>query len=347
MCMVTIRDVAEAAGVSASTVSYAFSGNKRLSAETVARVRESALRLGYRPDPTARALSLGKTNIIGLLASVAPHQPEADADIFMRFVRSAMFAAKERGYDLLVMGRDEDQTVTDPIVDALLVMDVLMHDHRLPMIRSIGKPAVIVGMPEDAAGLSAVDLDFEGSARLAVEHLVELGHRDISVVGSPRAGAELSWMTRFRAGAADAGGRAGANVSFESVGAETDDFDRWFDGLLQTRPDTTAIILHNVPLLDALLRCSRERGFSIPEDLSVVTLAPIERMAPLYPELTVLDLPGSRMLERAVDRAVVELAGELPGVIELIPPTLLAKRSSGPARRGGLVSALRRSRDSD
>lgn len=343
--MVTIRDVAEAAGVSASTVSYAFSGNKRLPPETVARVRESARKLGYWPDPTARALSLGKTNIIGLLASVAPQQPEADADIFMRFVRSAMFAAKERGYDLLVMGRDEDQTVTDPIVDALLVMDVLMRDHRLPMIRSIGKPAVVVGMPEDTAGLSAVDLDFAGAARLAVEHLAELGHRDISIVGSLRAGEELSWATRFRTGAMDAGRAADASVSFQSVGAESDNFDRWFDELLEARPDTTAIILHNVPLLDALLRCSRERGFAIPEDLSVITLAPIEQMEPLYPDLTVLDLPGRKMLERAVDRAVRELAGEPAGVIELIPPRLLTKRSSGPARLGGLVSALHQRRD--
>jgi DNA-binding LacI/PurR family transcriptional regulator len=335
--MVTIRDVAEAAGVAPSTVSYVLTGNKRLPQATVAKVRASALKLGYRPDPTARALSLGKTNIIGLLASVSPDQAEVDADIFMRFVRAAMFAANKHGYDLLIMGREEDQVMADPLVDALLVMDVRMHDSRLPMIHAMGKPAVLVGMPADTEGMSAVDLDFSAAAQQAVEHLTELGHRDISILGSVLSGEELSWVARFRVGAQTAAEQAGATLSFDSVGTAPADFDRWLDNLTAVRPQTTAIILHNVSLLDALLKCANERGFSIPADLSVVTLAPVERMAPLYPDLTTLDLPGRQMLEHAVERVVLELGGQPQGAVELIPPVLVTRGSTGPAQPGGLA----------
>lgn len=333
--MVTIRDVAEAAGVSPSTVSYVFSGNKRLPATTVARVRASAATLGYRPHATARALSLGRTNIIGLLANVSLRQPEVDADIFMRFVRSAMFASSEHGYDVLIMGRQGDEVLADTLVDALLVMDVRMQDPRLPLIHGIGKPAVLIGMPENTFGLSAVDLDFAQAAQITVEHLADLGHRSIAVLGSPINGGELSWVARFRTGALAAAAQAGIDVRFHDVQDGVTEFDRWFEQMIAREPETTAIVLHNVQLLDSLLLRSRARGFSIPGDLSVITLAPKERMSVLYPDLTILDLPGQQMLERAVDRVVRELSGEQGGVIEFIEPSLQVRASTGPAPVAG------------
>src|SRR5690606_14994556 len=149
-----------------------------------------------RPHATARALSLGRTNIIGLLANVSLRQPEVDADIFMRFVRSAMFASSEHGYDVLIMGRQGDEVLADTLVDALLVMVVRMQGPRLPCAHGIGVPAVFIGRPEITLWLRAVVLSFAQAAQIAVGRLADLGHRSIAVLASPSNGGALSWVAR-------------------------------------------------------------------------------------------------------------------------------------------------------
>lgn len=136
--MVTIREVAAAAGVPPSTVSYVITGNKRLPPETVAKVQASIRALGYRPSAAGRALSLGRTNILGLVAAVLPELPEAEADSFMRFVRAAIFSAKRQGYNILIMDGGESDLRAVPLVDGLLVMDIRYRDERIPVIVSLG-----------------------------------------------------------------------------------------------------------------------------------------------------------------------------------------------------------------
>lgn len=342
--MVTIREVAMAAGVSPSTVSYVVTGNKKLPAATVAKVRASILELGYTPNATGRALSLGKTNIIGVIASILTDLSETEADIFMRFVRAAMFSAKGYGYDILMMGRGQDELLAAPLVDGLLVMDIRFDDPRLPLIKSLGRPAVLVGMPEDAQGMSAVDLDFAGSARLAVEHLVSLGHRQIAVLGSTTEGtSELSWSVRFERGMTEAAQRAGVSASFWTAGSSAQDLDHWLDEAVRTHPDTTAVVLLNVALLDPLLRRAAERGVSIPRDFSVVVLASDEHMERRHPEITLLNVPGSQMLESAVRLLQQELTGEGTVTRELIPARLIDRGSTAPAVPGGFRALAARS----
>lgn len=339
--MVTIREVATAAGVSPSTVSYVVTGNKKLPAATVAKVRASILELGYTPNAAGRALSLGRTNIIGVVASILTDLSETEADIFMRFVRAAMFSAKEYGYDILMMGRGKDELVAAPLVDGLLVMDIRFDDPRLPVIKSLGRPTVLVGMPDDPHGMSAVDLDFAGSAHLAVEHLAALGHRDIAVLGSTSEGtSELSWSVRFERGMKDAAESNEVAASFWAAGSSDQDLDRWLKDAARERPDTSAIVLLNVALLDALLRRAAERGVSIPRDLSIVVLATDEHMERRHPDITLLNVPGAKMLERAIQLLRQELSGEGSFTRVLIPPRLIDRGSTAQAAPGGPLRAL-------
>lgn len=335
--MVTMRDVAAAAGVSLSTVSYVVTGNKKLPPETVAKVRASILELGYSPNAAGRALSLGRTNIIGVVASIVTDLSEPEADIFMRFMRAAMFSAKSYGYDILLMGRGEDELLAAPLVDGLLVMDIRFDDARLPLIKSLGRPAVLVGMPEDSAGMSAVDLDFAASGRLAIEHLVSLGHRDIAVLGSATAGtSELSWSVRFERGLRQSAQEHAVSPSFWTAGSSARDLDGWLDEAARERPGTSAIVLLNVALLDALLRRAAERGVSIPRDLSIVVLASDEHLAHRHPEITLLDVPGAHMLENAIKLLRRELSGDATLTRELIPARLIDRGSTAPFSAGGL-----------
>lgn len=329
--MVTIRDVAAAAGVAPSTVSYALSGKKRLPPETVEKVRRSILELGYRPHATARALALGRTEVIGLLATVSPQQSETDAEVFMRFVRSAMFTARRRGYDVLVLGRGDDELFGEPMIDALVVMDVQMEDPRLPLIAAMGRPTVLLGHPTDALGLPSVDLDFAASGALAVQHLHKQGHRDVIVLAPPApSGRQLSWVVRFERGLADAAEAHGMTHRTLTSGAGTGGTE--FLDEIGGPGGASALIVLDLARIDELLAACAGRGMRVPQDLSIVALAPDEQMARAYPALTLLDLPGRDMIALAVETVLASADGLAVDAVQLLPPRLVERGSTGPAR---------------
>lgn len=334
--MATIRDVAADAGVAPSTVSYVLSGRKKLPETTVQHVLASVAKLGYRPSPTARALALGRTNIVGMLASFSPSTPETDVDIFMRFVRAAMYAAQPRGYDVLVMGRGDDELDGDILADAMVVMDIRVQDPRIPLLIQSGLPTVLIGVPPDARGLSAVDLDFAGAARAMVGHLVGLGHRELAVLAPPDEppGHEFAHRRLIRDALADECTRLGVSGRYLGTGTSAAELTAWLDDVLSTQPGLTGVIVTGVAALDTFLELVAARGLQVPRDLSVIALGPAEQLSLSQPTLTLLDLPGRIMVAHAVERALDELAGAPRGVVELLPAVLIDKGSTGRPGRG-------------
>lgn len=332
--MPTIRDVAAAAGVAPSTVSSILSGKKRFPAPTVAKVMASVAELGYRPDSAARALALGRTNIIGFLASVLTDAPAPHADVFMRFVRSAVYTARQRGFDVLLMGKGSEELEGDMLVDALVVMDIRHDDPRLPMLRGRGLPTVLVGVPPDAHGMSAFDLDWAGAARLAVRHLVDLGHCEIACLSSTEQpdGGEFAFEHLFREAFLDEAASLGVRAELITCGSTREAVGAWIDEAANRLPQLSGIVVMEVGVLDLLLRRIASSGATVPGDLSVLAIAPAEEFAHSFPGITVVDVPGKRMVELAVNRALDELAGATPGVQELVPAVLFDQGSTGLAR---------------
>lgn len=332
----TIRDVAADAGVAASTVSYVLSGRKKLPEPTVQRVLASVAKLGYRPSPAARALALGRTNILGLLASLSPTTLETDVDIFMRLVRAAMYTAQPRGYDVLVMGRGDDELAGDILADAMVVMDIRVDDPRIPLLIHRGLPTVLIGVPPDSHRLSAVDLDFAGATRVMVRHLVELGHRELVVLAPPdeQPSHELAHRRLIREALVEECARLGVSGRYLGTGTSAAELAAWLDDVLSTQPDLTGVIVTGVAALDTFLHLVAARGLQVPRDLSVVALGPTEQLSLSQPSITVLDLPGRVMVAHAVERALDELAGAPRGIIELLPAVLVEKGSTCPPGRG-------------
>jgi DNA-binding LacI/PurR family transcriptional regulator len=329
----TIRDVAAAAGVAPSTVSNILSGKKKFPAATVERVMASITELGYRPDSAARALALGRTNILGFLASVLTDVPVPQADVFMRFVRSAVFTARQRGFDLLLMGKGEEELEGDMLVDALVVMDIRHDDPRLPMFSKRGLPTVLVGMPPDPHGLSAFDLDWDAAARLTVRHLAELGHREIALLlgrGQPP-GREFAFEHLFEAAFVDEGKAAGIRAELVRSELAGGGVEAWLSEARRRLPHLTGIVVMEIGVLDVLLRHLASSRVAVPGDLSIIALAPADEFARAFPEVTVVDIPGRQMVELAVNRALDELAGAPRGMQELLPAVLVDRGSTGPA----------------
>lgn len=330
--MVTIREVAADAGVARSTVSYVLSGKKRMGDETVRRVLASVKKLGYRPSAAARALALSRTNVMGMLTQTGSHQSEADIDIFMRFIRAAMYAASARGYDLLVTSKNADDLRGDVLIDAALVMDVRMHDDRLPLLRDWGIPTVLIGMPEDTHQLSAVDLDFEAAARVMVTYLVGLGHRHLAVLTSPEpADGPLSWQARFQRGFEAECRRAGVHGFLAQCPDSREGVVHWLDDAMAAMPGVSGILLAEASAQGHLTAVIRERGLSVPGDMSMIAVAPDQVFGLKYPNITLVDMPGQRMVEWAVTQVLDELAGAPSGRREFIAPVIAVRASTGPA----------------
>ncbi len=183
--MVTLAEVAQHAGVSASTVSYVLSGKRSISATTRQRVEQSIRELGYHPNAGARALAGKRSNIIALMI---PLRTDMYVPVMMEIAIAVATTARTHGYDVLLLtgeeGPDAVRRVTGSgLADAMILMDVELEDERLPLLRETDQPSVLIGLPADSTGLTCVDLDWSATGALCVEHLAGLGHRDIAVIG--------------------------------------------------------------------------------------------------------------------------------------------------------------------
>jgi DNA-binding LacI/PurR family transcriptional regulator len=274
--------------------------------------------------------------VLGVLTQTGSHQTEADIDIFMRFIRAAMYAASERGYDVLVTSKNADDLRGDVLIDAAVVMDVRMQDDRLPLLRDWGIPTVLIGMPDDTHQLSAVDLDFEAAARAMVAYLVGLGHRHLAVLTSPEPDdGPLSWQARFQRGFEGECRRAEVHGFLATCPDSHEGVLHWLDGVLAAMPDVSGILVAGASAQSHLTAVTRERGLSAPRDLSIIAVAPDRVFGLEHPDITLVDLPGERMVAWAVTQVLDELAGAPSGRREFIPPVITVRASTGPAPTSG------------
>src|SRR3954449_10135707 len=202
--MVTLADVARHAGVSPSTVSYVLSGKRSISPATRRRVERSIRSLGYRPPAGARALASRRTNVLAL---VTPLRADLHTPVALEFVISVVTTARRHAHDVLLLTNDEGpeglrRVAGTALVDGLVLMDVQLRDERLPVLRELGLPAVLIGVPDDTSGLTCVDLDFTAAGARCVDHLADHGHRSVALIGHRAAvyRRESGFATRALAG---------------------------------------------------------------------------------------------------------------------------------------------------
>ncbi|MGW0193328.1 LacI family DNA-binding transcriptional regulator [Nonomuraea sp. NPDC003201] len=173
----TIADVAKAAGVSPSTVSYTLSGKRRVSAETRRRVERCVIELGYHPNAGARALAGKRSHI---LAPAVPLRSDVYVPIMMEIATSVTVAARKHSYDVLLITNDEGpdgirRLAAGGLADGVILMDVELDDKRIPTLGDLRTQAALIGLPDDPRGLSCVDHDFSAAGALCADHLADQG----------------------------------------------------------------------------------------------------------------------------------------------------------------------------
>ncbi|MFJ9895312.1 LacI family DNA-binding transcriptional regulator [Streptomyces sp. NPDC091280] len=334
--MVKITDVARHAGVSPSTVSYALSGKRPISEETRQRVEESIRELGYRPHAGARALASSRSNVLAL---VIPLRTGIHVPVVMRFAMSVVTAARRHDHDVLLLTQEEGEEglrrVADTaLVDAMIVMDVQLDDPRLPLLRALDRPSVLLGFPAEADGLTCVDLDFRAAGELCVERLAGLGHRVVALVGSPPEVyvRRTAFAQRVVEGFTAAAHRNGLTSRVRPCEPEPGAAAAVAEQLLREQPALTGVVVHNEPLLEPLVDAFERLGLRVPGDLSVTAICPDELASSVRVPITSVALPAAELGSRAVELLMRKLDGKTVPDATLLAPRL-TERASTAARR--------------
>lgn len=334
--MAKIEDVARHAGVAPSTVSYVLSGKRSITKETRERVLASVEALGYQPHAGARALASNRSNVVAL---VVPLRTGIHVPVIMQFATSVVTAAREHDHDVLLLTQNEGEAglrrvAGTAMVDAIIVMDVELHDPRIPVLKNLERPAVLIGFPADAAGLTCIDLDFTAAGAACVDHLAELGHRTVALVGSPPEvyERETGFATRTTQGFTAAAARHGMTASVHPCEATHAGARKVAADLLADHPDLTAVVVHNEPVVGPLLAAFREAGRDVPGDLSVVAICPDELAEYTMPALTSVAIPADEVGRQAVALLMSKLDGRQVPDATLLPPRLTQRASSSTPR---------------
>ncbi|MET9117757.1 LacI family DNA-binding transcriptional regulator [Streptomyces longwoodensis] len=337
--MVTLAEVAQHAGVSASTVSYVLSGKRSISATTRERVEQSIRVLGYHPNAGARALASSRSNIIALMI---PLRTDMYVPVMMEIAIAVATTARLHGYDVLLLtgeeGPDAVRRVTGSgLADAMIVMDVELDDERLPLLRRTGRPSVLIGLPSDTTGLTCVDLDWAATGALCVEHLATLGHRDVAVIGEAPAVYErhTGFAERTLDGLRSRAREAGLRVLHRPCEGGYDAMAVTLARILDERPGTTGFVVQNESAVEPLLALLRQQGRAVPEDVSVVGICPDQVATQASVRLTSVAIPAQDMGRYAVERLVAKLDGRREDDVVLLAPGLTVRASSGPAPSAG------------
>ena len=338
-----IADVAREAGVSKTAVSFAFNSPDRLAPETAIRIRGVADSLGYRPHPVARMLTQRSTHTLGVLT------PQALSVIFSNpffgaFGEGVALAAEQEGYALTFISPLHGslaRAMGRATVDGVVVVGLAASHPEVEQIRAAGVPLVMV----DSSALPdqpGVEVNDEGGARAAAEHLLGLGHRDILVVGveppMPGAESEPDGVTarRMRGYVAALAGH-GLELPDNAVVVAPASIEggiaamrrAWEDGL---RP--TGVLAMSDAMAIGVLRAARELGLRVPEDLSVVGFDDIDISQHTNPPLTTVHQPIRQKGESAVRVLLTVVARrDLPPEQLRLETRLIVRGSTGPAPR--------------
>ncbi|HEY8474109.1 MAG TPA: LacI family DNA-binding transcriptional regulator [Natronosporangium sp.] len=342
---VTIADVARHAGVAVSTVSYVLSGKRAISATTRQRVLASIRTLGYHPNAGARALASKRANVIAL---VLPLRAGMHLPVLMQFATTVVTTARQHDHDVLLVTADEGEAglrrvAASAMVDGLILMDVELHDRRVPLLRELPRPSVLIGFPADAAGLTCVDLDFAAAGAQCVEHLASLGHREIALLGAPQVvyDRNTGYAVRTRTGFKQAADRLGlaavalpCEESADAVHAEVAE-------LLAQRPGLTGLVVHNEAAVSHVLTALSTLGRQVPRDVSVVAICPDELAERTSPALSSVLVPAEEVGHHAVTLLMNKLAEtpvEVPDAT-LLPPRLTVRASTAEAPASGAAAS--------
>lgn len=332
----SIFDVADRAGVSASTVSRSLRGLPNVAAATRARVARAAEDLAYVASPAASGLASGRTTTVGIVV------PFLTRWFFMHVVQGIEQVLRSAKYDVLLhnledtAGRERffERLPLNRKVDGIVLVNLALQPNEQARLQAVGVPVTVVG--GNAVGVGAVGIDDEAGVRMAIQHLVHLGHREIGMVcGDAADGLGFAVPDHRRTAFLRAIDEAGLETSPDwLVTAEwgIDGGSAAAERLLSTRRMPTAIFAECDELAFGALRTFRLAGIEVPRPMSVIGFDNHE-MASVV-NLTTVAQPVNEQGAAAATLLLDAMHGHVDPFARIVMPTRLVIRgSTGPPRR--------------
>ena len=329
----SLADVARLANVSAGTVSRVLSRPEMISDATRQRVLAAVERLGYVPNGAARALVARRTRTVGALV------PRFGNSSFPSLVQALESTLAAGGYTLLLSApehvRADDpallRTLLERGVDAVALLGAERMPQAVPLLTAHGVPFVMLwGAPD--AGAPVASFDEHAAAALVIDHLADLGHRDIGFI-SGRTADNPRARRRFH-GLLEAVARRGLVLGPQAL-VETDyGFREGYDAmraLLTRAPSISAVVCGNDYLAAGALSALDREGIAVPQRLSVASFNDSDFSAFLHPPLTTVHVPIEEMGQQAGRYLLARLEGQDVPWPEPLPARLVVRESTGPA----------------
>lgn len=323
-----MTDVADVAGVSHQTVSRVINGSAQIRPQTRERVLAAIEELGYRRNIAARTLVTRRSGTIGVITADMNHFGPANT---MLGLESASRAA---GYSLVLAGLPEISPtslraavnqVLDQAVEAVIV--IVGHRAALTLAQSlrIDVPIVLVEGDRSAARLTAGVDQIQG-ARLAVSHLLDLGHQTVLHLPGP---ADWLQATARREGwrmALEERGRPIPELMAEGDWSSRSGYESGLAMLAESRP--TALFAANDQMALGLLRSLHEVGIRVPEDMSIVGFDDMPESGYFNPPLTTVRQDFRELGQRTMALVLRVISGELEASVSLVEPLLIVRSST-------------------
>lgn len=340
---VTLKDIARAAGVHASTASRALDPNREtpISDDVVERVKRVAEQLGYRPNRVAYSLRTQKTMTIGVMI------PDITNTIFPPIVRGIESIMEPAGYASIIVNTDGQtererrlaEILRERGVDGMIHTAALLDDPAIVEAARDGLPIVTLNRKIDDAFIPSVINDEAGGIRAAFELLLGLGHQHIAHLAGP-SGLSTGQLRReaFEALSLAAGLAQGALPVVEAVRFDEAEGRRRAREILESYPETTAILCANDLLAIGALEHLRSIGLECPRDVSLTGFNDMPFIDRIPPGLTTLRIQKFEAGRVAAEHLLSMMCGGTDGVpLETVLPVELVQRGSvAPPRRHSL-----------
>ncbi|MEJ6782666.1 LacI family DNA-binding transcriptional regulator [Aminobacter sp. Piv2-1] len=337
--MAGIRDVARLSGTSIATVSRVINNSGYVSAGVRKKVEAAIRETGFQPNAGARLIRMQESRMVALML------PALDVHFFgilAHEIEQELFA---RGYTAMICSTAENPesearyvaALLSQKVDGVLVVSVTEDSHAFQRLQDAGIPIVAIDRQLPDVTPHAVKADHRQGMRMAAEHLLALGHREIAILGAPG----HSWPIQERLeGAREALATAGIAPLCIGIG-EIHSFEACRDLMLslfdQGHRPTAILGMTDIAAIGAIHAAS-QRGLRVPEDVSVTGFDDLPAARYVVPQLTTVAQPVRAIGRQAVNELLALIAGEappapLPGALDL---RMVLRGTTGPLiRRSG------------